>query len=252
MGKCGVPYSIAIAAALVAASGPASAKDNAKTPPPPAKESVGAAYIDQLGAPRDWMTKPQFWIEAETVKPADKSQPRVVIADPGNVQRQAQTGTAQSEFIFQWGRGNEAGQVQNGTRNRAEAVQVSPGAYRAKGANSGAGNGAEFDIFGFEIDPGNSQAHNRSPEGGGTGAGTDLAGNLSQQQQAGTDHLARTVQIGTGNEADQLQSGSLNTSIVVQLGADNRARTEQDGRENQSVIVQQGTGNVAIVRQGDR
>ena len=250
MGRLAVPCSIAIAAAL-AAGGTACAKDTGKTPPAAAKQSVGAAYIEQLGAPHDWMTNSDFWIEADTLKPADKNQPRVVIADPGNVQRQAQTGTGHSEFVFQWGRGNEASQVQSGTRNRAEVVQVSPGAARGKGANAGAGNGVELDIFGFEIDPGNSQGHNRSPEGGGAGAGINSAGNLSLQNQAGADNFARTVQIGTGNAVEELQAGNLNASIVVQIGADNRARTEQAGRNNDSVIVQQGTGNVAAVRQGE-
>jgi hypothetical protein len=85
------------------------------------------------------------------------------------------------------------------------------------GANAGGGNGGEFDIFGFEVDPGNSGPHNRAkePEGAGSSFGK---GNTASQSQTGTGNLARALQIGWSNKIVQSQSGSGHQSIVVQVG----------------------------------
>ncbi|MGN6497357.1 MAG: hypothetical protein ACTHK5_08455 [Tsuneonella sp.] len=206
-----------------------------------------------MNAPAEWAADAQFWIEAETLLPPGVIAPgepsEVVIADPGNSHWQDQSGAANSAFIFQWGRGNKARQLQSGTGNRVEAVQISPGASMTRGANAGAGNGGEFDVFGFEIDPGHSQTHNRSPEEDGSAA-MPGEGNRDLQQQSGAGNFERSVQIGWSNASDQTQVGDGNSSIVVQLGVQNRAETEQRGDANASVITQQGTGNVAFVRQG--
>lgn len=245
-----------IAMTLLAVATIAPAKESNKPAPkaaPAAKQSEGAAYIDQLGAPANWMTNARFWLAADSVTPPVNGNPsKIVIADPDNVHGQVQSGADEKAFIFQWGRANQALQVQAGGSNRAEVVQVSVGAARIKGANAGAGNGPELDIFGFEIDPGRSQGRNRSPEAGGSGAGATATGNIAVQDQAGFDNFARAVQIGSGNVAEQLQAGSGNQSLIVQLGIQNKAETEQAGDDNTAAVSQQGSGNVAVVRQGER
>ena len=215
------------------------------------KPSAGAAYIDQLGAPTDWKTNARFWAALTTTIPAASvSAPslKLVIADPGNTAKQVQSGAAQKEFILQWGAGNSAQQTLSGANDRAEVVQVSPGAGLTSKTNAGAGNGGEFDLFGFEIDPGNSGARNASPEAGSLGSAPGIS-NRAVQQASGTGDVERIVQIGWGNVAEQAQIGTGNQSIIVQIGSDNHAASSQDGARESSLIVQQGTGNTATVVQ---
>lgn len=236
------------AVSLALACQPAAAKSDKATA---AKPSPGAAYIEQLGAPADWKSNARFWAGLATTIPATAiSSPslKLVIADPGNTSKQVQSGAGQKEFILQWGAGNSAQQSLSGSGDRAEVVQISPGAALVGKANAGAGNGGEFDLFGFEIDPGNSGAHNHSPEAGGMGSAPGV-GNRAVQQAAGTYNVERTVQIGWGNVAEQAQAGSANQSVIVQIGTDNRAASTQEGARESSVIVQQGSGNTATVVQ---
>jgi len=239
-------------AVVVAVAWPAWAKP--KEPPTPKPADLrGAAFIDQVDAPADWRTDDEFWIEADSLVPPQLLDPsrsdKIVIADPGNVATQAQTGADEVEFVFQWGRGNTVEQRQAGSGNILEAIQVSPGAMAGRKANAGAGNGPELDVFGNEVDPGTSGAHNKSPEAGGSSATAAAGGNLARQDQSATGSLARAVQVGSGNEAQQVQRGSGNASTIVQLGRQNRAESQQITSGNTSVISQEGTGNTAVVRQ---
>lgn len=237
------------AAALIACAAlPVAAKTDKATAQ---KASAGAAYIEQLGAPANWKSNAGFWSALATTIPASAvaaTTLKLVIADPGNTAKQVQSGAAQKEFILQWGGKNTAYQTLSGSGNRAEVVQISPGASLATKANAGAGNGPEFDLFGFEIDPGNSGAHNHSPETGGSGSAPSL-GNTAVQQASGTGDVERIVQIGWANSAEQVQAGTANQSIIVQIGSDNRAETDQEGARESSTIVQQGSGNSAVVHQ---
>jgi hypothetical protein len=243
---------VALAVALAAgAAMPLAAKTKpAANPKPP--DLHGHAYIDQLSAPTDWMTNAPFWIGVDAV-PLQVLDParsdKIVIADPGNVASQVQGGSDSVEFVFQWGRGNSASQSQSGSGNSLETVQVSPGATTGKHANAGAGNGPEYDLFGYEVDPGNSGSHNRSPEAGDSAQVPNGGGNFARQDQSGTGDFGRVVQIGMGNQAVQAQQGAGDASVIVQLGDGNKAESDQVGAGNSSVIVQNGKDNIAVVRQ---
>jgi hypothetical protein len=237
---------IAVFAACLAGAAPAKeAKVTAQ------KQSAAAAYIDQIDAPPDWKTNVEFWVALASFLPSDiyvTGAPKVVIADPGNIAIQTQTGVGQSEFVLQWGTGNSAAQDLGGSHNRAESVQISPGASMARKANAGAGNGGEFDVFGFELDPGNSGWHNKSPEAGDAGS-AGPGGNVSVQRLTGAQNVGRIAQVGWANYAEQVQQGTGNLSVIVQLGAQNRAETVQSGSQNASLVVQEGTGNSVSVVQ---
>jgi hypothetical protein len=234
-----------LAACLTGAAAAKEAKVTAE------KQSAAAAYIDQVDAPPDWKTNAEFWAALASFVPSDiyvTGARNVVIADPGNIAIQTQTGVGQSEFVLQWGMGNSATQDLGGSHNRAESIQISPGASLARKANAGAGNGGEFDVFGFELDPGNSGLHNKSPEAG-DGGSAGPGGNVSIQHLTGAQNVGRIAQVGWANYAEQVQQGTGNLSVIVQLGAQNRAETMQSGSQNASLVVQEGTGNSVSVVQ---
>jgi hypothetical protein len=209
-----------------------------------------AAYIQQIG-PADWMKNPDFWVDAPTLlPPALALGSKILISDHGNMAIQVQAQQPAQALIVQWGRNNLAEQSQAGLKQRAEVVQVSLGATTSGRANGGRGNGSEFDLFGFEIDPGNSGAHNQAKEPGASGWDT-VGGNEAHQYQSGSDHFARSVQIGGDNDSVQKQSGSQHDSVVVQLGDTNRAMVVQAGSGNASIVAQVGAGNEATVHQSD-
>ncbi|HLL58489.1 MAG TPA: hypothetical protein VK391_01185 [Allosphingosinicella sp.] len=216
---------------------------------PPAVKLRGSAYVQQIGGS---LTDPSAWMKASSLIPSGYSSPSLdlIIADKGNAAHQTQVGTHRA-FTFQWGTSNSAAQQQSGSGNVGEIVQISPGAMTSGGANAGGGNGGEFDIFGFEVDPGNSGPHNRAkePEGAGSSFGK---GNTASQSQTGTGNLARALQIGWSNKIVQSQSGSGHQSIVVQIGQLHDAVVRQSGVGNVSNVIQTGIANSADVRQSSQ
>ena len=244
----------AVLAGLAGYAQAAAAKSN-KGPAPPSPSTAGAAYIAQIGAPADWRTNATYWRTAPSLTPsnlrADKTNIRSgsIIDGRGNRLRQDGSGSGHARFALQWGDANTGLQQQSGTGHRAELVQISPGARLGPKANSGAGNGGEFDVFGFEVDPGNSGARNRSPEVGGMVDDWTAVGNTGAQTQSGVGNAARLVQIGWENTAVERQHGEAMQVSVVQLGIGNTAETTQFGRGHELSIVQLGLSNVALVTQ---
>jgi|GEM_PF-4547189 len=238
---------ICLCSAPAIASGAPKSGGSASNPPP--VKLRGSAYVQQIGGS---LTDPGAWAKAGSLIPSGYSSPSLdlIIADKGNAAHQMQVGTHRA-FTFQWGTSNSAAQQQSGSGNVGEIVQISPGAMASGGANSGGGNGGEFDIFGFEVDPGMSGPQNQAkePQGAGSSFGK---GNTASQSQSGTGNLARAVQIGWSNSVVQSQSGSGHQSIVVQIGQRHDATVRQSGAGNVSSVIQTGTANSADVRQSSQ
>jgi hypothetical protein len=243
-----------VAAAQLLATPLASAAAGPQSVEPAAPKNFASlkpsAYLEQIRAPADWRTSPVFWLDQRSLIPGATvdSSIKVAVSDKGNLAQQLQSGTQSKEFILQWGRANVAVQRQDGNSLTAEIVQISPGATLVRGPNSGGGNGGEFDVFGNEVDPGQSSEQNRAGEPVGDSSGLGL-GNLALQNQHGSVHFARAVQIGHSNVSTQLQTGAKHQSVVVQIGRGNRALVTQDGIANHSVVTQVGDGNTATVEQ---
>jgi hypothetical protein len=187
-------------------------------------------------------------MEAGTLVPAG-TRLSAIVDGRDNVLDQSRATAGQSRFALQWGDHNTGQQRQTGPEQRSELVQISPGAMLTVRADSGAGNGSEFDAFGFEADPGKSGSRNNSPEPNGNGGRPPGAGNFGVQDQEGRNSAARLVQIGWNNEGRQRQSGALNESSVVQIGVANEADVVQTGQGLSAELIQNGTANSAQIVQ---